>query len=112
MAQQQYYYGTGKRKTSIARVRLYKDSGSPIVNSKPLEEVFPWLSWQAAISEPFQVTNTAGEYRVVAESRTHGGLSIGDETNRVLVVRVPGIARQGLTSQTQATCQWCRAAER
>ena len=38
---QTYYYGTGKRKTSIARVRLYLDDGGPIlVNGKPMDEYF------------------------------------------------------------------------
>ena len=39
---QSYYYGTGKRKTAIARVRLYPaGSGTILVNGKPLEEVMP-----------------------------------------------------------------------
>ncbi len=105
--QQQYYYGTGKRKTSIARVRLYKDSGSPIINGKPLEEVFAWPSWQAAIFEPFQVTNTSGEYRVVAKvsgggvvsqagALRHGisrALLVADESLR------PGLKQAGLLTR-------------
>ncbi|MCH9017123.1 MAG: hypothetical protein IIB89_05105, partial [Chloroflexi bacterium] len=49
-ANQTYYYGTGKRKTSIARVRLYLDDGGPIlVNGKPMDEIFNWAPWQKTI---------------------------------------------------------------
>ncbi len=67
MTQQQYYYATGRRKRAIARVRLYRERGPIIVNGRPMEEVFPWDAWQQVISEPFKVTGTAGDYRVVAK---------------------------------------------
>lgn len=37
---EQYYYGTGRRKTSVARVRLYPGNGAIIVNGKPFEDIF------------------------------------------------------------------------
>ena len=40
MADQQYFYGTGRRKTAIARVRLYPGNGAVVINGKPMEEVF------------------------------------------------------------------------
>jgi small subunit ribosomal protein S9 len=40
MPEQQYYYGTGRRKTSVARVRLYPGNGAIVINGRPLEEVF------------------------------------------------------------------------
>jgi small subunit ribosomal protein S9 len=70
--QQQYFYGTGKRKTAIAKVRLYPDDNGPVlVNGKPMEEYFNWEPWQVAINEPFQATNTNRRFRVVA--RVLGG---------------------------------------
>ena len=69
--QQKYYYGTGKRKTSVARVRLYSDSGPIVVNGKPVEEAFPWATWQESIGLPFEVTNSRNQFRVVA--KTSGG---------------------------------------
>jgi small subunit ribosomal protein S9 len=63
--QQKYYYGTGKRKTSVARVRLYSDSGPIVVNGKPLEEAFPWFAWQESIGLPLEVTNSRNQFRVV-----------------------------------------------
>ena len=67
MAEQQYHYSTGRRKTAVARVRLYTDSGPIVVNGKPMEEAFPWDSWQQDVLEPFRVTNTLGQLRVVAK---------------------------------------------
>ncbi len=71
-AQQEYFYGTGKRKTSIAKVRLYLDDGGPIlVNGKPMDEYFNWQPWQRVITEPFQVSETSNRFRVVV--RVQGG---------------------------------------
>ncbi len=71
--QQEYYYGTGKRKCAIAKVRLYLDDGGPVlVNSKPMEEYFNWRPWQIIIAEPFQVTETNSQFRVVAQVQGGG----------------------------------------
>jgi small subunit ribosomal protein S9 len=40
MTQQHYFYGTGRRKTAVARVRLYPGTGAIVINGKPFEEVF------------------------------------------------------------------------
>ncbi len=70
--QQEYYYGTGKRKTAIAKVRLYlDDGGSIIVNGKTMEEFFNWNPWQLEIKEPFRVTDNVNRFRVNA--RVLGG---------------------------------------
>ena len=69
---QEYYYGTGKRKTSIARVRLYQGQGGSIrVNEKAVEEAFPWFIWQNTIKQPLEITSNLGRFHVVA--RVHGG---------------------------------------
>ena len=73
MTQQQYYYATGRRKSAIARVRLYMESGPILVNGKPVEEAFPWDTWQRHITEPFRITSSAGQFRVVAKV-TGGGI--------------------------------------
>ena len=66
-----YYYGTGKRKTSIAKVRLYTEPGNVVVNGKPLEEAFPWKGWQVVVTQPLEVTETLGKYSVSAQ--VYGG---------------------------------------
>ena len=73
MNQQNYYYAAGKRKTSVARVRLYMERGPVVVNGKPMEEMFPWQSWRDLITLPFRVTETTGQFRVVAKV-TGGGV--------------------------------------
>ena len=73
--QQHYYYAIGKRKTAVAQVRLYTDSGANQVNGKPLEEVFPWDSWQQLIEQPMDVTGTHGQFRIVARIRGGGVVS-------------------------------------
>lgn len=73
--QQHYYYAVGKRKTSVAQVRLYTDGGADVVNGRPLEEMFPWDSWRQLIGEPFEVTGASGQFRVVAKIRGGGVVS-------------------------------------
>ena len=75
MEQQHYYYSTGRRKTSVARVRLYMERGPILVNGKPMEELFTWKSWQDVVMEPFRATDTLGQFRVVA--KVGGGGVVG-----------------------------------
>ena len=71
MTEQHYYYGTAKRKTAVAQVRLYPGRGEFTINDKSLEDAFPWSAWQAAILEPMKVTDNQGKFSVVA--KLHGG---------------------------------------
>ena len=71
--EQRYYYATGRRKTAVAQVRLFMDTGPIVVNGKPMEEVFPWDSWQRMVKEPLMVTDNIGRTRVVAKV-TGGGV--------------------------------------
>jgi small subunit ribosomal protein S9 len=62
---------TGRRKTSVARVRVRQGTGRYELNGRPLEEYFPVETLQMAVNEPFRVTETEGRYDVIA--RIHGG---------------------------------------
>ena len=53
-----YLYGTGRRKTSVARVRLLPGNGEMVVNGKPADEYFGGESKVAPIRLPFRVTET------------------------------------------------------
>ena len=66
-----YYYGTGKRKCAVAQVRLYPGSGQVAINGRTLEEALPWLTWQSMALEPLRVTDTLGQFSVMA--KLHGG---------------------------------------
>jgi len=57
-----YVYGTGRRKTAVARVRLLPGDGSIVVNGKPAAEYFGGASPEGAILLPFRVTETEGRY--------------------------------------------------
>jgi small subunit ribosomal protein S9 len=60
-----FFYGTGRRKTSIARVRLLQGEGEVIVNGRTLEEHFGNAVDLTDITMPFKVTNTEGRYNAM-----------------------------------------------
>ena len=57
-----YVYGTGRRKTAVARVRLLPGDGGIVVNGKPSGEYFGGASPEGALLLPFRVTDTEGRY--------------------------------------------------
>ncbi len=71
MEGQSYFYGTGRRKTAIARVRLYPGNGNFTINSKPFERTYGTDSLKRIVLQPFQVTDTVDKFDVVA--KVHGG---------------------------------------
>ena len=60
-----FFYGTGRRKTSIARVRLLAGEGEIVVNGRSLEEHFGNAIDLTEITMPFKVTNTEGRYNTM-----------------------------------------------
>ena len=62
MNERAYYYGTGRRKTAVARVRLYPGAGPLVVNGKPLDEAFPQDKMRRAILQPLIVVNALDKY--------------------------------------------------
>jgi small subunit ribosomal protein S9 len=56
------FWGTGKRKSSVARVRLFDGEGAITVNTRTLEEYFPRETLRMIINQPFEVTSTIGQY--------------------------------------------------
>jgi small subunit ribosomal protein S9 len=65
------YWGTGKRKTSVARVRLFPGPGDIVINQRSLEDYFPRETSRMVINQPFEVTSTVGQYRT--EVNVFGG---------------------------------------
>ena len=53
MVDQRYTYAVGRRKTAVAQVRLYSDSGPIVVDEKLMEDAFPYSIWQQIVNEPF-----------------------------------------------------------
>ena len=60
-----YFQGTGRRKTSIARVRLVPGEGTVVVNGKPLDEYFGLDGAVERATAPFGVTNTARRFNAM-----------------------------------------------
>jgi small subunit ribosomal protein S9 len=71
MTNEKYYYGTGRRKNAVARVRLYAGAGANLVNDKPVEEVFPRIKHRHQILQPLQVTDSGAKYH--AQVKVAGG---------------------------------------
>lgn len=61
---QEFNYGTGRRKTSVARTRLYTGSGDITVNGRELAEYFPRPSLQQIVRQPLAVTNMLGKFDI------------------------------------------------
>ena len=62
-----YYYGTGRRKTAVARVRVYPGSGDITVNGKPFLEVFTRISYQIKVRQPMKVVDMVDQFDVRAK---------------------------------------------
>ena len=70
-----YMYGTGRRKSSVARVHLFPNgTGSITVNGRPLDDYFGLETLKLIINQPFGVTNTVGKFDIVANVNG-GGIS-------------------------------------
>jgi len=61
------YYGTGRRKTSIARVRLVPGKGQIIINDLSLEQYFGKKTLEMIVKQPLVLTNTEGRFDVIAK---------------------------------------------
>lgn len=68
------YWGTGRRKTSVARVRLTPGSGRMIVNGRDFDEYFGRDVLKTFVEQPFKATETLGRFDVFANIKG-GGLS-------------------------------------
>jgi small subunit ribosomal protein S9 len=74
MEKQNYFYGTGRRKTSVAQVRLIPGEGAIVINGMPYEERFPRLEHRQTILKPLLVTDNIGKFNVIVKV-AGGGIS-------------------------------------
>lgn len=74
MAEEQYVWGTGRRKSSIARVRIKKGLGKIVVNNKELDTYFPIDRERGMVQVPLKTTKTLGEFDVLVTVQG-GGLT-------------------------------------
>ena len=71
MADKVQYWGTGRRKKSVARVRLIAGNGNITVNHKDIEEFFGYETLRMLVRSPLELTERLGSYDVIAT--VHGG---------------------------------------
>lgn len=71
MGKEALYYGTGRRKKSVARVFLYPGTGVVTINGRSLDDYFKEKTLEVMVSEPFEAVGATGRYDVVAT--VHGG---------------------------------------
>ena len=64
--EKKYYYGTGRRKKAIARVRLIEGNGKITINGKDLDEYFGLETLKVIVKQPLTVTNSTAKYDVIS----------------------------------------------
>ena len=66
------FYGTGRRKNAIARVRVMEGTGKITINGKDIDEFFGLETLKVIVRQPLTVTNTTSKYDVIANVRGGG----------------------------------------
>ena len=69
-----YFYGTGRRKHSVSRVRVYPGTGMITINGRDIEEYFGLDTLKTIVRQPFAVTSTEGKFDVICTVKG-GGVS-------------------------------------
>jgi small subunit ribosomal protein S9 len=69
-----FLYGTGRRKNSVARVRIYPGTGSITINGRDIDDYFGLETLKLIVRQPFSVTNTLGRFDIICTVKG-GGVS-------------------------------------
>ena len=67
-----YFYGTGRRKKSVARVRLLPGSGNVTINGRDIDDYFGLETMKLVVNQPFGVTATEGKFDVICTVKGGG----------------------------------------
>ncbi len=70
-SKKEFFYGTGRRKKSIARVRLYPGTGAITINDRDIDEFFGLDTLKLIVRQPLELTKTTGKFDVIC--RVEGG---------------------------------------
>ena len=100
-----YFYGTGRRKSSVARVRLYAGTGKVTVNDRDIDDYFGLETLKLIVRQPLVLTGTADKYDVVC--RVAGG----GVTGQAGAIR-HGISRALLQSDAELRAELNRSSQR
>ena len=66
-----YFYGTGRRKSSVARVRVYNGTGKITINDRDIDDYFGLETLKLIVRQPLNITDTLGKFDIVC--RVAGG---------------------------------------
>ena len=66
-----YFYGTGRRKSSVARVRVYNGTGKITINGRDIDDYFGLETLKLIVRPPLNLTNTDGKFDIIC--RVGGG---------------------------------------
>ena len=69
-----YYYGTGRRKSSVARVRLYAGTGKITINNRDIDDYFGLETLKLLVRQPLNLTDTLGRFDIIC-TVTGGGVT-------------------------------------
>jgi small subunit ribosomal protein S9 len=66
------YYGTGRRKSSVARVRLVPGNGRIVINDREIENYIPFAALREVVKQPLVATETTGSYDILVNVKGGG----------------------------------------
>ena len=69
-----FFYGTGRRKSSVARVRVYSGTGKITINNRDIDDYFGLETLKLIVRQPFAVTDTEGKFDIIC-TVTGGGVT-------------------------------------
>ena len=67
-----YFYGTGRRKSSVARVRIVPGTGVITINGRSIDDYFGLETLKLIVNQPFGVTDTVGKFDIICNVRGGG----------------------------------------
>ena len=73
-----YFYGTGRRKKSVARVRIVPGTGAITINGRDVDDYFGLETLKLIVNQPFGVTGTTGKFDIITNVQG-GGISLNKE---------------------------------
>ena len=94
MAKNTVFYGTGRRKSSVARVRLVPGKGNVTINKRDLDDYFGLETLKVIVRQPLTLTDTAAKFDVIAN------VNGGGFTGQAGAIRL-GIARALLEADAE-----------
>ena len=100
------FYGTGRRKSSIARVYLVPGNGTITINKRSLDEYFGLETLKVVVKQPLTLTETADKFDVIVN--VHGGgyrrISSSTQEGRFLNKRSKNEGKKEVRSQSSSSC--------